>query len=209
MLIQLMKEQWLTNQSSPHRMVYYSSYMAVKLAASTGMRLGEIFGLCWDCVNLNAMSIQVRRSIITGGKLNQFQSTKTKRSQRLIPITIDLTTELTTYKDYQENYARELGDKWINNKNALITGCYGNILSTSNFKSRYFIPVLNRAGIFNFTFHDLRHTHATLLLSQKVNPKIVQERLGHSTITLTLDTYSHLVPDIQKEAVNALDKLGI
>ncbi|MDU7910921.1 MAG: tyrosine-type recombinase/integrase [Veillonella sp.] len=64
--------------------------------------------------------------------------------------------------------------------------------------------MLKQLGLKHITFHDLRHTHATLLLSQKINPKIVQERLGHSTITLTLDTYSHLVPDIQKEAVKAL-----
>ena len=66
-----------------------------------------------------------------------------------------------------------------------------------------------KTGIHDFSFHDLRHTHATLLLAKGVNPKIVQERLGHSTITLTLDTYSHLVPDIQKAAVRALDDLGI
>ena len=80
---------------------------------------------------------------------------------------------------------------------------------TLNFKSRYFIPVLKQLHLEHITFHDLRHTHATILLSQKINPKIVQERLGHSSIILTLDTYSHLVPDIQKEAVNALDSLGI
>jgi hypothetical protein len=99
---------------SPYRINYYASYIAVKIALGTGMRLGEVFGLCWDCVDLD-----------------------------------------------------------------------------------------------HITFHDLRHTHATILLSQKINPKIVQERLGHSSIILTLDTYSHLVPDIQKEAVNALDMLGI
>ncbi len=108
-----------------------------------------------------------------------------------------------------KTYAQNLGDQWIDTHNVIISGCFGNILSTSNFKSRYFIPVLKELGLEHITFHDLRHTHATLLLSQKINPKIVQERLGHSTITLTLDTYSHLVPDIQKEAVKALDKLGI
>lgn len=83
------------------------------------------------------------------------------------------------------------------------------ILSTSNFTSRYFIPILKQLSLDHITFHDFHHIHATLLLSQKINPKIVQERLGHSTITLTLDTYSHVVPDIQKEAVKTLDNLGI
>lgn len=91
----------------------------------------------------------------------------------------------------------------------VISGTFGKILSTSNFKSRYFIPILKQLDLKHITFHDLRHTHATLLLSQKISPKIAQERLVHSTITLTLDTYSHLVPDIQKEAVKALDNLNI
>ena len=116
---------------------------------------------------------------------------------------------MTTYKEFQSNYAKELGDKWTDSYGVVISGTFGKILSTSNFKSRYFIPILKLLGLEHITFHDLRHTHATLLLSQKINPKIVQERLGHSTITLTLDTYSHLVPDIQKEAVKALDNLGI
>ena len=116
---------------------------------------------------------------------------------------------LTTYKEFQSNYAKELGNKCTDSYGVVISGTFGKILSTSNFKSRYFIPILKLLGLEHITFHDLRHTHATLLLSQKINPKIVQERLGHSTITLTLDTYSHLVPDIQKEAVKALDYLGI
>ena len=114
-----------------------------------------------------------------------------------------------SFTDFQSNYAKELGDKWADSYGVVISGTFGKILSTSNFKSRYFIPILKQLGLGHITFHDLRHTHATLLLSQKINPKIVQERLGHSTITLTLDTYSHLVPDIQKEAVKALDNLGI
>lgn len=73
----------------------------------------------------------------------------------------------------------------------------------------YFISVLKQLCLEHITFHNLRHTHTTILLSQKISPKIVQERLGHPIIILTSDTYSHLVPDIQKEAVKALDNLGI
>ncbi len=59
----------------------------------------------------------------------------------------------------------------------------------------------------DITFHDLRHTHATLLLEQGVHPKIVQERLGHSTISMTLDTYSHVLPNIHQEAANKMDDI--
>lgn len=208
-LTNAMKLQMQANIDSPYRMNYYASYIATKIALGTGMRLGEVFGLCWDCVDLNHNIISVRRSIQTGSKEQVFQDTKTKTSRRSIPITKDLCQELITYKEFQSNYAKALGDKWVDTHGVIISGTFDKILSTSNFKSRYFIPVLKQLNLNHITFHDLRHTHATLLLAQKINPKIVQERLGHSTITLTLDTYSHLIPDIQKEAVNALDNLGI
>lgn len=173
------------------------------------MRLGEVFGLCWDCVDLKKGTISIRRTIQTGNSEQTFQDTKTKSSRRIIPISQELRKDLELFKSFQSEYALNLGNKWNNESGALITGLFGKILSTSNFKTRYFLPVLKSLNLEHITFHDLRHTHATLLLSQKINPKIVQERLGHSTITLTLDTYSHLVPDIQKEAVKALDNLGI
>ena len=208
-LTSAMKQQVGNNISSPYRINYYASYIATKIALGTGMRLGEVFGLCWDCVDLIHGTISVRRTIQTGTKRQVFQDTKNKTSRRCILISQELQNELTTYKEFQSNYAKELGDKWADSYGVVISGTFGEILSTSNFKSRYFIPILKQLDLDHITFHDLRHTHATLLLSQKINPKIVQERLGYSTITLTLDTYSHLVPDIQKEAVKALDSLGI
>ena len=74
----------------------------------------------------------------------------------------------------------------------------------ANIISRHFKPILERAGLPPIRFHDLRHTCATLLLSQGVHPKIVQELLGHASIQLTLDTYSHYLPDMQEKAVEAM-----
>jgi integrase len=70
---------------------------------------------------------------------------------------------------------------------------------------RHFYKALKKADVPKIRFHDLRHTAATFLLKENVHPKIVQEMLGHSTITLTLDTYSHIIPDIQKEAAKKMD----
>lgn len=204
-----MKTQLMDHIDSPYRINYYASYIAVKIALGTGIRLGEVFGLCWDCVDLDRFIISVRRSIQTGAKEQLFQETKTKTSRLGIPISKELHEDLRLYKEFQDMYIQEIGDKWTDTSGIVISGIFGKVLSTSNFKSRYFIPVLKQLHLEHITFHDLRHTHATILLSQKINPKIVQERLRHSTITLTLDTYSHLVPDIQKEAVKALDNLGI
>lgn len=81
-------------------------------------------------------------------------------------------------------------------------------MDTGNFVSRYFKPLLKPVGIDeSFTFHGLRHTYAILLLRQGVNRKIIRERLGHSNIGMTLDVYSHVLPDMQDEAVEALNTI--
>jgi integrase len=77
----------------------------------------------------------------------------------------------------------------------------------SHFHSSVFKPLLKKAGLPDIRFHDLRHTSATLLLSAGVHPKVVQERLGHSQISVTLDTYSHVLPTLQREAADKLDQV--
>jgi integrase len=84
---------------------------------------------------------------------------------------------------------------------------HGGPLRKSNLLRRSFLPLLKRAGLSAMRFHDLRHTAATLLLAQGVHPKIVQERLGHSQISLTLDTYSHVLPGMGRGAACKLDEL--
>lgn len=113
------------------------------------------------------------------------------------------------FKNYQSEYEKKLGNKWKNPYNKVIVGLLGGALNTSNFKSRYFNPVLSALGLEQVNFHSLRHSHATHLLQMDIHPKIVQERLGHSTINITLDTYSHLVSNLQKVVVDALEELGI
>ncbi len=84
---------------------------------------------------------------------------------------------------------------------------HGGPLRKSNLLRRSFLPLLRRTGLPMIRFHDLRHTAATLLLTQGVHPKIVQERLGHSQVSLTLDTYSHVLPGMGREAASKLDAL--
>jgi integrase len=83
----------------------------------------------------------------------------------------------------------------------------GGPLRKSNFSRREFKPTIRRAGLPEIHFHGLRHTAATLLLSQGTNPKVVQEMLGHSTVSTTLDTYSHVTPSLQRNAAEAMDQL--
>ncbi len=82
----------------------------------------------------------------------------------------------------------------------------GTIINPSNLRNRSFKPLLKRAGLPPIRFHDLWHTYATLLLSRNVNPKIVSEMLGHANIAITLDTYSHLLPDMQEKAAQAIEE---
>ena len=89
----------------------------------------------------------------------------------------------------------------------VFTSSRGKPLRKSNLMRRWFRPLLERAALPRIRFHDLRHTHATLLLTQGVNPKVVQERLGHSQIGITLDTYSHVVPTLQRDAAEKIDGL--
>jgi integrase len=84
---------------------------------------------------------------------------------------------------------------------------YAPIINPSNLRNRSFKPLLRRAGLPPIRFHDLRHTCATLLLSKNVNPKVVSEMLGHSSVSITLDFYSHLLPDMQEKAIEALEEL--
>jgi integrase len=89
---------------------------------------------------------------------------------------------------------------------ANISSEIGTPLNRHNLGSRSFKPLLNKAGLpHTIRFHDLRHTCATLLLSRNVNPKVVSEMLGHSSIAVTLDTYSHVLPTMQESAVRALE----
>lgn len=185
--------------------VYHSAYMAILLALGTGMRLGEIFGLSWDSVNVTKGIIYVKRSLVTSRAGVNFEEPKTKASRRQIPLPPDVAAELRKYKKLQEWRKNLLGNQW-SLLNLVITGEFGGVFNTSNFTSRYFKPLLKEIGApGSFKFHDLRHTHATLLLLKGIPVKVVSERLGHSTVAMTQDTYAHVLPEMQAEVVKVLD----
>ena len=96
---------------------------------------------------------------------------------------------------------------WKNPNNLVFTNSTGNHLTPSHLSSRLFPALLERAGVKKIRFHDLRHSTASLLLSLDIHPKIVQELLGHSNISITLDIYSHSMPSLQKKAISKLDEL--
>ena len=184
---------------------HYMHYIALLLAMYTGLRLGELFGLSWDCVDLVRGVVHVKRSLITGLKGMGFKEPKTATSIRRVPVPSDVLSELIKYKDWQDNIINEMGDKWQEN-NLVLTNSFGKVVDTSNFTTRFFKPLLMDAGIErSFKFHELRHTYASFLLQTQADYKVIQELMGHSCIAMTLDTYSHLRPEAKEEAVSKLE----
>ena len=164
---------------------FYALYV---LAVATGMRSGEILGLQWRDVDLGAGTLQVRRTVFNG----VVSTPKTSRSNRSIRLPKMAVEALRRHTRSSE---------WVfSSKN-------GTSLSVHNLHNRSWKPLLKDAGLPNIRFHDLRHTCATLLLSKGVHPKLVQELLGHSSIEITLDTYSHVLPSMGDGMASAMDDL--
>jgi len=125
------------------------------------------------------------------------------RRRRTIALGERVVDVLRLRRHAQTAHRELVGDAWEEG-DFVFTSAVGTPLDDSNVR-RAFQSMLKRAGLPRIRFHDLRHTHATLMLAQGVHPKIVSERLGHATIGITLDTYSHVLPNLQHEAARALD----
>lgn len=170
---------------------YYPIYI---LAVYTGMRQGEILGIHREDVDLEAGVINVKYQLqpIKGQGL-VVTNVKTEKSRR--PITLP-----STALEVLEMHLDRIQDGLI------FTAPSGQPIWAANVY-RHFKKTIRNLELPEIRFHDLRHAHATLLLQAGVNPKVVQERLGHSQISLTLDTYSHVVPSLQEEAAAKIEGL--
>ncbi len=100
----------------------------------------------------------------------------------------------------------QLGPAWQDELDLVFTNAIGGPIEKQNLVRRSFLPLLERAGLPRVRFHDLRHSAATLLPAGGIHPRVVQERLGHSTISVTMDIYSHVMPTLQREAAEHLDR---
>lgn len=172
------------------------------LACSTGMREGELLGLPWSAVDLQEGKLQVNQTLmLVGGKLTLTQP-KSDRSRRLIVLPAFVVEAFKEHKTHQDTLK---AGNWTEH-GLVFTTNVGTPISPRNL-IRFFKQELAEAGLPDIRFHDLRHTAASLLLERNTHPKVVQELLGHSSVTLTLDTYSHLMPTMQSEAAKSMDDL--
>ncbi|GER86309.1 site-specific integrase [Dictyobacter vulcani] len=177
------------------------------LALTTGMRQGELLGLKWADLSSDMKKLQVRRTVARIGRLGfVVDEPKTVKSRRNIYLTDIAVDTLKLHRIHQHEQRLQMGAAW-NDQDWVFCNQLGNPLEASNIMRRSFKPLLQKAGLPMIRFHDLRHSAATLLLTMDIHPKIVQELLGHSTITMTLDTYSHVLPSLQAQAVTRLNGL--
>jgi integrase len=178
-------------------------YMPTFMAATTGLRRGELLAVRWSDVDFDRATLTVRRSVEQVKGTVTFKAPKTAKGRRqivLLAITVDALRKhraeqaqerLSMGKGYADQdlvFADINGDVWIP---SALTGAFRRLVRD--------------ADLGHVRFHVLRHSHATQLLIQGIHPKVVSERLGHSTISITLDTYSHVLPGIQEEAAEKLD----
>lgn len=129
---------------------------------------------------------------------------KTAKSRRSVRLTQAATDALRSHLERQLEEMERIGSLYQPGGLIFATES-GTLINPSNLRNRSFKPLLKRAELPEIRFHDLRHTCATLLLSQGTHPKLVQELLGHATIAMTLDTYSHFLPSMGDQTVRAME----
>jgi integrase len=175
------------------------------LAVATGLRQGELLALKWEDVELEEAVLRVRSTLTRSGGTVSIGQPKTARSRRSVGLTEQGVSALRVHLSRQIREMEEMGSLYQPG-GLVFANEIGGIINPSNLRNRSLKPLLQRAGLPKIRFHDLRHTCATLLLSKNINPKIVSEMLGHSSIAITLDTYSHVLPNMQQSAVQALEE---
>ena len=171
-------------------------YIAFLLALTTGMRQSEILGLRWRDVDFQKEVLHVRQTLSHDGKKLQ-QETKTKSSTRTISLMNQTLVDLQKQRKKVEKLRRTAGEGYKEHDLVVCTK-FGTPIIPRNLL-RSFYDLMKKAGVPKIRFHDLRHTVASLMLSNNVNPKVVKEIFGHSDIRVTLDTYSHVLPSVHKE----------
>jgi integrase len=181
-------------------------YALFVLLGTTGMRLGEALGLKWDDIDVAGRRLVIRRALQrqTGSGL-LFVEPKTSRSRRTVHLTALAVEALVEHKDHTDLLKRVARDRW-RESGLVFTSTVGDGMEAGVVNDNL-RRLLAKTGLRHIRVHDLRHTVATILLQGGAHPKLVQDLLGHSTVTLTLDTYSHVTPALHLEATRRLDEV--
>lgn len=182
-------------------------------ALYSGLRQGELFALTWEDIDFNNNYITVNKSyklvknITTGSYEGLVQTPKTIKGNRTIPIPVRLTNRLKQHKIKQSELRLQYANLYQDNS-LIFCNEFGKYLDSRNV-GKVIRRIFDSMGLQHSKFHDLRHTYATRLFELGENPKTVQTMLGHSNISITLDTYTHVLDNIKERAISKLDDLYI
>ena len=177
---------------------YPSLYPVLLCAVRTGLRMGELIGLQWRDIDFNGGFLEVRRAVVMGKET----TTKSHKIRR-VDMSRQLQEELKRLKEIREmeGMSRPSGGEspWV------FLSPEGHRWDERNLRRGWY-RCLERAGVREVRFHDMRHTFVSLLIKKGAHPKYIQEQAGHSSIQVTMDTYGHLFPSQNREWVNKLDE---
>lgn len=182
------------------------NYALFYLALFTGMRRSELLGLRWSDVDLLLYQLSVARTMhrLKNGEI-VFTPPKTAKGRRIVSLSPSTSLILQEHGEAQEAI-RILQGLHLEENDLVFSKEDGSPLMPNAVTSAW-LRLAKRAGLEGIRLHDARHTHASIMLKQGIHPKIVQERLGHSTIAITLDTYSHVTPGLQEAAAKRFDEV--
>jgi integrase len=173
------------------------------LALTTGLRVGELLGLKWSDTDLNARRLRVSRQLQRSQEGLIFTEPKSA-SRRTVDLAASTVEVLKRHRKRQVEETLKAGGAYKDN-DLVFAGDLGEPIGPEKVTQRAFKPLLKRAGLPEIRFHDLRHTFATLLLARGVHPTYVQRALGHASVKMTLDRYSHWMPSMGRATAEAID----
>lgn len=172
---------------------YKNFYPLLFTAIFTGLRRGELLALTWNDINFETSKITVNKSLFKG----TVTTTKTSYSEREVNMSKGLIQVLREWKQKAPK----------SSINLVFCNKSGAFIDPDNMTKRYFKPCLKACNIENVRFHDLRHTFASLLISENVSIKYIQTQMGHASCQTTLDIYSHILQEVEEKAVSVLDSV--
>ena len=175
------------------------------LAANTGMRRGEVLGLRWQDMDFDRRRLAIRQTIISIDYRVEISEPKTARGRRSVALDTGTVTALRAHRATQNQQKLMLGEAY---QDLGLVFCRedGSPVHPDRF-TQMFDKHVKDSGLPRIRLHDLRHTHATLALAAGIHPKVVSERLGHSTVAFTMDVYSHAIPSMEAEAAETIANL--
>jgi integrase len=177
-----------------------------RLAVTLGMRQGEVLGLSWEDVNVDQGTVQVRQSLQYRPRAGLVLSPpKTARARRTLPLSDELVGALRMRRERQASDRAAAGEFWEEWGLVFTTGVGTPVAPRNDYRD--FRRLLEQAGLRRVRLHDLRHTAASLMLGGGVNPLVVMEVLGHSQISVTMNTYSHVSADVSRAAIEGVSSV--